>query len=217
MRNENTSLSARILAHVGSLPYCTIDNLKILGVSPYHLRIVLSRLSDRGDILRLKKGLYASKEYIDKVKMNDAYSTYLEFIATKIYEPSYISLEYVLYEHNVLTDVPINYTLITRNKTYNNTNDLGNFLYHKIKDDIFYGYCIKKTNDFVYGKASGAKALFDFLYLRRKLLMTAQMLNELRLNLDVYNRKDWIELRKYVIRTGSKKMNQIYHWLKQHD
>jgi len=34
------------------------------------------------------------------------YTAFIEFIATRIYAPSYLSLDYVLYENNVLTEVP---------------------------------------------------------------------------------------------------------------
>ena len=217
MRNDNTTLGSKILEYVNTLPYFDIHNLTLLNASQYHLRIVLSRLVAKASIVRLKKGLYVSSEYINKMKIDNTYSAFLEFIATRIYEPSYLSLEYILYENNMLTDVPVNITLVTRKKTYRTKNKLGTYKYHKIKDELFYGYHTKKVFDFVYNRASKAKAMFDFLYLRRKHIAGRQILDEYRLNMQVFHNEDWEELMEYVRQTGSKKMTQIYDWLKHHD
>lgn len=215
MRNEKKSLSALILKHVKDLPYFEIGSMNALGASSYHTRIVLSRLHVQNRIIRLKKGMYVARDYIDRIKADKTYSVYLEFIATKMYEPSYLSLEYILYEHNALTDVPANLTLITKNKTYNTSNDLGTFIYHKIKDELFRDYRIKRSNHFIYGKASKAKALFDYLYLRRKQIADRNMLEEYRLNLEVFNKNDFNELKKYIHDTGSAKMEKIYTWVRE--
>ena len=47
---------------------------------------------------------------------------FIEFSATKLYSPSYLSSGYVLYENNVLTEVPAGFTLMTRNKRYSISN-----------------------------------------------------------------------------------------------
>jgi predicted transcriptional regulator of viral defense system len=217
MRNEKIPLSTSILTHVRNLPYFEIGNIPTLGASLHHTRIVLSRLCAQKRIIRLKKGMYVSQAYIDRIKIDKIYSVYLEFIATKMYEPSYLSLEYILYEHNALTDVPANLTLITTKKTYHTSNDLGTFVYHKIKNELFRNYRIKRNNHFIYGRASKAKALFDYLYLRRKQIADRKMLEEYRLNLEVFSQDDFVELEKYIHDTGSAKMNKIYTWVKEDD
>jgi predicted transcriptional regulator of viral defense system len=213
MRNRKEPLTKEIMGKVERLPYFTIDNLKIIGAPLYQLRIVLSRLEKRGVIIRLKKGFYTSKKYIEKTKMNGMYTSFMEFIATRIYAPSYLSLDYVLYENNLLTEVPVSFTLVTRNKTFSISNGLGRFIYRKIKDGLFCGYRVEKRNGYIYYKADKVKALFDFLYLRKKMILNREMAEELRLNLEVFKRSDIKRLKEYVDQEASRKMKEIFHFL----
>lgn len=61
--------------------------------------------------------MYVSIDFLNRMKMNNLFSEYLEFIGSKIHSPSYLSLEYVLYENNILTEVPQNLTFVTTNKS----------------------------------------------------------------------------------------------------
>jgi len=58
-------------------------------------------------------------------------------------------------------------------------------------------------------KATKAKTLFDFLYLKKNLITDKTYLNELRLNLENFNKNDKLEFNKYVSIEGSKK-NENY-------
>ena len=213
MRNRKESLTKEIMRKVERLPYFTIDNLKIIGAPLYQIRIALSRLEKRGIIIRLKKGFYASKKFIENTKMNGMYTPFMEFIATRLYSPSYLSLDYVLYENNLLTELPVSFTLVTRNKTFSISNGLGRFIYRKIKDGLFCGYRVEKRNGYIYYKADKVKALFDFLYLRKKMILNREMAEELRLNLEVFKRSDIKRLKEYVDQEASRKMKEIFHFL----
>lgn len=214
MRNDYfKSLAEKILFWSSKIPYFEIENLKIFETNPIYLKIALSRLVKKGEIIRLKKGIYVSKSFIEKTKMADNFSIFLEFLASKIYWPSYLSLDYILYENNILTELPKNFTLITKNKTAVFSNKLGIFIYHKIKDKLFLGFEIKKVNEFLVYKATKAKALFDFLYLRKKMILNKEMVKELRLNLENFSLKEKKEFKKYVDLEGSKKMKMIYSLL----
>lgn len=213
MRNRREPLTKEIMGKVEKLPYFTIDNLKIIGAPLYQIRIALSRLEKRGVLVRLKKGFYVSKKFIEKTKMNGMYTPFMEFIATRLYSPSYLSLDYVLYENNLLTEVPVGFTLITRNKTFSISNGLGRFIYRKIKDDLFYGYRVEKRNGYIYYKADKVKALFDFLYLRKKMILNREMAEELRLNLEVLDKSNLKRLKEYVVREGSGRMEEIVKFL----
>lgn len=216
MRNERDSLAKEIIGKVEKLPYFTIDNLKVVGAPLYQIRIVLSRLEKRGALVRLKKGFYASRKFIENTKMNGMYTPFMEFIATKLYSPSYLSLDYVLYENNLLTEVPVGFTLITRNKTFSISNRVGRFIYRKIKDDLFDGYQVEKKNGYIYSKADKVKALFDFLYLRKRMIRNREMAEELRLNLEVLDKSDLKGLEGYVAREGSSRMKEIVKFLFEH-
>jgi predicted transcriptional regulator of viral defense system len=213
MRNTKYPLTELIMASVSKLPYFTVENAKLLPVLPYYLKIALSRFSKRTVIIRLKKGFYASRQFAETAKKENTFSQFLEFIATKLYAPSYLSLEYVLYENNILTDVPQHFTLITKNKTATFSNEFGTFIYHKIKDTLYDGYYSKRTGDFLISKASKSKALFDYIYLRRNILMNEEMINALRLNLDNFTKTDKARLLSYINAEGSKKLRFIYSCL----
>jgi predicted transcriptional regulator of viral defense system len=213
MGNRRGSLNEKILGKVETLPYFTVDNLKIIGAPFYQIRISLSRLEKRGLIVRLKKGFYASRKFIENAKMGGMSTPFAEFIATRLYSPSYLSLDYVLYENNLLTEIPVGFTLITRNKTFSVSNGLGLFIYRKIKEGLFWGYRVEKKNGFIYFKADKIKALFDFLYLRKKMIQNREMAEELRLNLEVLGKSEIRRLREYVAREGSRKMKEIVAFL----
>jgi len=216
MRNDSGSLARRILLLVEHLPYFTIENLQIIDVPPYQLRIALSRLKERGDIIRLKKGIYTSTKFVEGTRGGGMDTAFIEFIATKIYAPSYLSLDYVLYESNVLTEVPVSFTLVTKNKTYTVHNNLGRFIYHKIKDTLFCGYQTVRKNGYIYYKGDKVKALFDFLYLRKNRILNREMAEELRLNLEIFSKSEIRRLKHYVDQEGSGKMKEIFRFLFQH-
>lgn len=215
MRNTaiKVNISKKVLYLTKSLPYFGISYLKSIVKNDKYLKIILYRHSKNGEIIRIKKGIYTTKDYIDKIRNDREISNYLEFLAGVIYAPAYLSLEYVLYENNLLTESPANFTLITKNKTLKLKNKFGNFIYHTVKDDLFCGFNTVRHNDFIIYKASKAKALFDFLYLRKNLIVNLDFFNELRLNLIVLNVADKKEFFKYVKIEGSKKMLAIYKYI----
>ena len=133
---------------------------------------------------------------------------------TNLYSPSYLSLDYVLHEHNMLTEIPRNITSVGLRKTDHFSNELGNFIYHKIKEELFLGFNVVKKGNFSILKATKAKALFDFLYFRKRLLVDKEAVEELRLNLDEFTKTDFKELEGYVKMEGSSRMKEIINWLK---
>ena len=214
MRNDREPRIRRIISLAGKLPYFAFDDLASVEKDRIYLKILLHRYEKSGKLIRLKKGLYVSKEYIDGIQKAGAFSAYGEFLSYIIYQPSYLSLDYVLYEHNLLTEIPRNFTSVTKKKTARFSCAPGNFYYHKIKDELFCGFEIIKRNSFIIYKATMAKALFDYLYFRKNHLIGRDAVEELRLNLDDLSRSDVGELQKYIKMEGSKKMEEIFFHLK---
>jgi len=210
---RNESLAKKIFSLATKLPFFKVENFKVAGISPHYLRIILARYAKKGNLIRLKKGVYTSKIFIEEAKKENNYSVFLEFLANEIYSPSYLSLDYILYQENILTEIPVNFTLITKNKTVSFSNPLGNFFYHKIKDDLFFGFKTKKENSFIIKKATKAKALFDFLYLRKREIINKEAFKELRLNLSELSPEDKEELKRYIKKEGSEKMREIFSLL----
>jgi len=203
-----------ILSRLARMPYFNIGGLGVFGLKASYLRMFLSRLEERGDIIRIKRGFYTSRAYCDAVKNRGKWTQYLEFLAAKAYSPAYLSLDYVLYKHNLLTEVPVNFTLVTANKTAAYKNALGFFSYHKIKEPLFCGYKTALEGGFPVYTASKAKALFDFIYLRRKLLANESAFKALRLNLALLRKADITEFKKYAAISKTAKMAMAADWIK---
>ena len=213
MRNDFRPKIKKIISLAEKLPYFTFDDLSPIEKNRHYLKILFSRYEKNNQLIRLKKGLYVTKKYVDNLQKSGDFSSYLELLANILSQPSYLSLDYVLYSHEVLTELPVNFTSITRNKTATFSNKLGNFVYHKIKSGLFSGFEMKRDGGFNVLRATKAKALFDFLYLRKNLLINKEAVSELRLNLKTLNKSDLKELKKYLRLENSKKMNEVFRYL----
>ncbi|MDI6883246.1 MAG: hypothetical protein QMC93_02105 [Patescibacteria group bacterium] len=213
MRNSSNSKIKKIILLAEKLPYFNFADLSPIEKDKTYLKILFSRYEKRGKLIRLKKGFYTTKEYVDKIQKENTFSFYLEFLANILREPSYLSLDYILYQHELLTEIPVNFTSVTSNKTSRFSNKFGNFFYHKVKAKLFSGFEIIKEGDFTLKRATKAKALFDFLYLRKNFLVDKSSIKELRLNLTNFTKSDLKEFEKYLRLEGSKKMKEIYNYL----
>lgn len=203
------SKTKTLFALVKNLPIFDFGDIATAEKNRTYLAIFASRYAKSGRFIRLKKEFYTTKEYIDKIQKNGFFNSYLEFLANVLYQPSYLSLEYILSQHNLITELAANFTSVTANKTKHFSNDLGGFFYHKIRKDLFRGFEITKEGNFTILKATKSKALFDFLYLRKNVLVDEKAVEELRLNLSNLTAGDMRELKKHVNLEGSKKMTGI--------
>lgn len=213
MGNNIKTKIGRIMALAEKLPYFTLDDLLSIEKNKNYLKILFSRQEKSGKIIRLKKGIYVSERYLLSRLTHSEMDFYHEFLANILYPPSYLSLDYILYENNLLTEIPKNFTSITKNKTNSFSNKFGNFFYHKIKDELFCGFKIVKRGDFTILRASRAKALFDFLYLRKNSLINKRVFEELRINLENLTKSDLKEIEKYIKIENSKRMREIFNYL----
>ena len=59
------------------------------------------RWSKSGELIKLKNGLYITKETYSKYSNTDGF---LELIAKKLRTSSYVSLEYALYKYGILSE-----------------------------------------------------------------------------------------------------------------
>jgi predicted transcriptional regulator of viral defense system len=213
MRNDDIR-TKRILNLVSVLPSFGAADLSPIGEKQAYLNIILSRQVKRGAMVRLRRNSYVTRSYLDTAERRGYFSDYVEFVANTLYAPSYLSLEYVLHEHNMLTEIPRNITSVGLRKTDQFSNDLGTFIYHTIREELFVGFKVIKKSNFSILKATKAKALFDFLYFRKQLLVDKRAVKELRLNLDEFAENDFKELKGYVATEKSPRMKEILNWLK---
>ena len=169
----------------------------------------ISQLLRKGYLLYLKKGLYTTKEYIERQSSSQS----REFLANMQYYPSYLSLEYVLQKEGLVPEAVYAYTSITPKSTRTLTNALGTFIYRTIKDSLFTGYqLIRYTENYQIKIASRAKALFDLLYLKPLPATVSgkkQVLEDVRINWESITCEDKKEFDQYVHLSESRKMSQI--------
>ena len=131
-----------------------LQHLKLLtGMKPRTLQVALRRLTQRKVIRRICRGYYA----------NPFTPPTLEEISAQIYKPSYISLEFALYRHGVLSQAPHVLTCVTPRLPRTFRTALGTILYRQIKREFFFGF----VREGEYFLAEPEKAFVDYLYLRR--------------------------------------------------
>ena len=123
------------------------------------LKALLCRWKAKGWIYSLKRGLYELM-YPDDFNVADMY------IANKLYEPSYVSLETALSNYSIIPEVSMAVTSITTKPTRRFKNRHGLFIYRTVKPIAFTGYHLEKQGEFSIRVAEPEKALIDFLYFK---------------------------------------------------
>lgn len=214
MRNtEDKHFFKGIRVAVASLPYFNIVNLLPFASKSAYLKIALSRQTKKDNLIRLKKGVYVSAEYINETRIAGRFNDYSRLVANILNEPSYLSLETVMYENGLLTEMPNNFTSVTANKTIRFRNKLGIFIYRHIRPALFTGFNVERRGNYAIRTATSAKALFDFIYLRKNYLTDSSIVRELRINIERLTIKDKVEIKRYIALEGSKKIETIFKYL----
>jgi predicted transcriptional regulator of viral defense system len=146
-------------------PVFTTKELKLI-LGKNFKRSLLNRFADwkkKGFIFKLRRGVYAMGKLEGEAKPS--------VLASKIYAPSYISLEMALWQYGIIPDVVSTVTSVTTRKTASFQNAFGNFSYQKIKKAAFGGYETRRDeNGISYNFALPEKALVDFFYLNRNIV-----------------------------------------------
>lgn len=120
----------------------------------------LSRWVKKGSLISLRKGMYAFPPE------EAAAAPEIFYIANRLYEPSYISLEYALSLYELIPEyVPV-VTSVTTRKTMSFKNAAGHFTYQHVVPRAFRGFRQEKLDhDRQVFLAEPEKAVLDFLYL----------------------------------------------------
>jgi predicted transcriptional regulator of viral defense system len=168
----------------------------------------------KGLLIPLKRGLYTLDDFVKRERQPELFS---EYVANKLVQPSYLSCEYVLQKHSLMTESILSVTSVTIKSTRSFQNKLGHFRYYSISSALFTGMVSKPYSGNTILEATKAKALFDYLYLRQHLFpsVSQSAIAGLRLNLEELTAADWRELRTYVDLCGTKKMTQVFEALKR--
>lgn len=164
------------------------------------LKVQLNQWLKNKKIIRLKKGLY----YYAKTDLEDPF-----LIASKLYFPSYISLETALNYYGLIPDVPQTITSITNLTTAKFANALGNFSFHKIQAKYFFGWRTIKNQkqNLFYNIAEPEKTVADFLYFNLSQFQTIDDIKAQRFNFNQdFNWLKFIKITKVFHQSKFKKL-----------
>lgn len=192
------------------IPFIYKDNFRILfsntKASSYDQNI--KNWIKSGKIIPLKRGLYIFASYWNKCQTKDEYLNYLSSI---LYFPSYISKETVLARYGMLTESVYGISSVTTKVTRTFSSKVAVFTYCKIKKPLFRGFNEEYFIGNKYFVATKSKALFDYLYFykRKMKVVNEQSVDELRINFDIMEKKDWHEFDVYIGLAKSNKMEKI--------
>lgn len=165
-------------------------------------------------IIPLKKGIYILSSRFEKETNKDLYR---EYLANKIYEPSYLSCEYVMSKYGLLTEEVYGVSSITTKKTKTFTNTLGRFKYYSMQPKFFFGYEVVPfyTANILIAKKS--KAVLDYLYLRfrRNAVISQKSIEEMRINWENMDKKEFMELVQYSKILDNKRTREVVRIIKK--
>lgn len=130
--------------------------------------------SGSGLFLKLRNGFYMVK---------DSHPSHY-FVANKLYDPSYISLETALSHYGIIPEVVYTITSVTTRTPREYDTPIGTFSYQRIKKQAYTGYSLQKVIGGRSLLADPEKALADYLYF---VDLKKKSLND-RLNLRDINR-----------------------------
>lgn len=198
-----------LMEQLSKLPYYTKQNLSlVLKKDGFSLDYWIKKLVRDEILIPIKKGFYTSSFYLNEIKEKGFLDLYRQQLANVLRQPSYVSLESALSFYGLIPEETFNITSITLKSTRTYKNKLGTFIYRNIKKELFLGYNQIKKIDPI-SRATKAKALFDWLYLKKfngKKAIESFLQNEGRINWFIFSHKEKEEFDQYVKISGSKKM-----------
>jgi predicted transcriptional regulator of viral defense system len=154
VKKLNLPTIERELKKRGIKIFTPLEFKRIFDISEYSARMFLHRHTKKGYIIKLRAGIYA---------LADNFPSEFE-IANRLYQPSYLSLEFALAHFGIIPEAIYTITSVTTKATRKfKTLDLV-FTYRKIKKQAFSGYRPEKINGSVILIAEPEKALVDYLY-----------------------------------------------------
>lgn len=157
---------------------------------PKTLKNNLINWISKGRFIKLKRDLYEFIEPGIDSKVPDLY------VANRLYEPSYVSLETALSIYSVIPEVAAGVTSLTTRPTRTFKNKYGVFLYRTCQKKSFTGYKLMLYEGAKVYIADIEKALVDFLYYR---LRDGYSLNfgQERLNKEILKKVAWQKALRY--------------------
>lgn len=195
--NQNMKKRLIFFSKFNNSPYFTKENTDTIAkeseIIPDTLNSYITRSIQDGNIIQLKRNYYVHRDYFEENKNKLGYKLYL---ANKLLNPSYISLETALAYYDLLTEgISTIVSSITLKIPREYINYVSHFQYKSIKEDIFNGYQIADIDGYNITIAKPYKAVIDFIYFKSDQFRTIQkgMIEELRINIENFDNENKIE------------------------
>ena len=194
-----------------------IDYQTLLGalVSYKSKRDKISSLVKTGEIIRIKKGLYALNESYRRENIS------LEHLSNLLFGPSYISLEYALSYYGFIPERAESITAVTTGRNRNFTTPLGIFSYRHIPLAPYSSgmEIITIEPDIRFMIASPAKALADFIQSQKGVPIQSTvefeqyLFDNIRLDAELLSGIDIRELKVYSSAYKSRKLSRLCEFI----
>lgn len=207
-------MKIKILSAFDQIPFFTIEAVKQVygadSIPDDTVKKALYRWMKAGYVIQLKKGVYMTRPFFERHRSDLDFSSAISAI---LIPQSYVSLEFVLQQHAILSEITYPITAVTIKHARIFENKIGTFSYRNINKDLYTGFDFKEYLGIPFSQASLPKALFDYLYLRplsRVVFMsTFNLAEELRLNIEEISEQDQNQFGEFVELSKSSKMQKI--------
>lgn len=152
----NWHLLEKTLKDKKILLFSALDVQRLFGTTKIATTFLLHRYAQKGFIIRIKRGLYGFPEALPPEP----------FIANKLYEPSYLSLDFALSYHRIIPENVYEMTSVT-SKATRTFETLGKiYSYRCVKKSVFTGYTVEQQKGYSFFIADAEKAFVDAHYFR---------------------------------------------------
>ena len=181
------------------------DTEKLSGKVYYHR---IAEWQKKGYIKRIANGIFIfAGEPLDEM--------HLYYLANRIYEPSYISLESAFAFYGFIPEAVYRITSVCSKKTSQFQQDNIVFTYRSINPRLNFGYTLIKWKNVVIKIAEPEKAVIDYFYLNTE-LNTPDQIEGMRFNtMAIKEQIDWQRINKYLKIYDNKTLNKRVLLLKE--
>lgn len=179
------------------LRFITVDALQeVTGQSHEATKMALSRLNEEGVVLRIKRGLYVNNLAPD-IHEYEA----LPYLTAP--HPSYVTLFSILSDQGLVDDMtPAVFGVTTGNSSGYRT-EVGIYRVYHIKEEMMWGYDVKKYKHGERAVADPEKAFLDLVYLSKTPSRDISLPGNW---LDIYRELDRDKFRTYVEKADMKRL-----------
>jgi predicted transcriptional regulator of viral defense system len=185
--------------------YPVFSHQEVKNVFPKITNLQLTRWQKQGLIQNIIRGWYIFSDSADRFSMDEKF---LFYVAGKIKEPSYISLEMAFSIYNLIPEGVYLITCVSSKATAKYSTPLANFSYRHLKSSLMFGYELQTYQGYTYKVASLEKAILDYFYLHPK-VEAFEDFEGLRLNVSELNENlDISKLQLYLKEYHEKKLEK---------